>query len=91
MSHERTSPVASRVIAKCGGHKAVAKLTGVDLSNVYRWTYSKSRGGTGGVIPAEPLAILVDAARTGLVDLEATDIVDLPPKQVRASAQAGAA
>jgi hypothetical protein len=48
---QKVSSVAARVIEKCGGHKAVARALSVDPSWVYRLTYPKSRGGTGGIIP----------------------------------------
>ena len=44
------SPAAS-IIAKCGGSKAVARITGAHCSRVSRWQYAKAQGGTGGVIP----------------------------------------
>lgn len=45
------SPVAARVIAKCGGVKQTAKKAGFAESWVYRWTYPRHRGGTGGEVP----------------------------------------
>ena len=44
---------AAAIIEKCGGHAAVAGWLGLDISRVYRWTYPKERGGTGGLIPAQ--------------------------------------
>jgi hypothetical protein len=49
----QVSPVASRVIAKCGGHQVVADVLGIDVSRVYRFTYEPERGGTGGLIPTK--------------------------------------
>lgn len=46
------SPIAARVIAKCGGHKAVADALDIDITRVYRFTYDTDRGGTNGLIPA---------------------------------------
>lgn len=53
------SPVAQRVIAKCGGYKEAAQIVGRSESWVYRWTYPKNRGGTGGDVPKEAQQILV--------------------------------
>ena len=78
---DQVSPIAARIIQKCGGHKAVALITGAKLSAVYRWTYPRSRGGRGGVIPRGPQAKLIEAARAGLVNLTAEDFVDLPPRR----------
>lgn len=50
-TRQECGTAAANVIAKCGGHKAVARALNVDPSWVYRLTYPKSRGGTGGVIP----------------------------------------
>jgi len=54
------SPVASRVIAKCGGHQAVADVLGIDVSRVYRFTYGADRGGTGGLIPTKHQPVLLE-------------------------------
>lgn len=78
MKNDNVSPIASRIIEKCGGHRAVAALTGRSLEQVYRWTYSKAKGGTGGTIPAAVQERLVAAARSGAVPLVATDFIDLP-------------
>ena len=42
---------AERVIDLFGGASRLAELTGIDKSSVYRWTYSKEKGGTDGAIP----------------------------------------
>lgn len=45
---------AERVIGKFpGGARALAALLGVAPVTVYRWTYPKVRGGTGGLVPSE--------------------------------------
>jgi hypothetical protein len=53
-----------------------------DLATVYRWTYSKERGGTGGVIPKESLHDVVKAARTEGLYLSPEDL-DPRPKKIR--------
>jgi hypothetical protein len=75
--------VASRVIAKCGGHALVAKWVKVDVSQVYRWTYDKSRGGTGGVVPTRHQHELLAKARAQGIDLTGADFFDVSPARER--------
>lgn len=56
---QQASPIASRVIAKCGGHQVVADALGIDVSRVYRFTYPRDKGGTDGLIPAKHQATLM--------------------------------
>jgi len=57
---QNISPVASRVIAKCGGIEKTALAVGRSESWIYRWTYPKGkRGGTGGEVPKSAQQILV--------------------------------
>lgn len=71
------SNVAQIIIQKCGGPRAVADWLGVRLPTVYRWTYPKVRGGTGGVIPVEHQAPLIVAARVRGINLNPDDFFDL--------------
>ena len=64
---------AEKVIAKCGGAKTVAAWLNVDVSRVHRWTYPKSRGGTGGVIPSRHQMKLLQLARDKGVKLRPSD------------------
>jgi len=66
-------PIAQRVIEKCGGHRVVAEMVGVDVCNVFRWTYPKDRGGTGGLIPARHQPLLLERARERRVPLTPAD------------------
>jgi hypothetical protein len=52
MSDRNLEP-AHTVIAKAGGVDAVAAITGKHVSRIYRWTYPRAKGGTGGVVPHE--------------------------------------
>lgn len=70
---EFVSPVAAHVIAKCGGYARTAQLVGRTTSWIYRWTYPKSRKGTGGRVPHGDAEILMDAALRGEVDLTPAD------------------
>lgn len=70
---------AEQVIEKCGGVQNVAEWLGLDLSTVYRFTYPRERGGTGGVIPANHQAPLLQKARDNGVDLRPDDFFVLTP------------
>lgn len=75
---------AKRVIEKCGsgnfraGIKVVAEITGTDKSRVHRWTYSKEKGGTDGLIPSQQQQALLDGARARGIALEPADFFDFP-------------
>jgi len=70
------SPVARNVIDKCGGEKIVAGLIGRSLSTVYKWTYPREQGGTGGWVPTVAQKKLMEAARRGEVDLAPADFFE---------------
>jgi hypothetical protein len=57
------SNVAHHVIDKAGGHRIVADWCDVSLATVYRWTWEKARGGTGGIIPARYQPVILDKGR----------------------------
>ncbi len=65
--------VAQRIIEKCGGPEAVAALAGVHVSRVYRWTYPRERGGTGGLIPTRHQTALLEKARDKGIELTPAD------------------
>ena len=73
--------VAESVIRKCGGAVAVARICGIDRTQVYRWTYPKERRGTGGVIPARHQAELLKRARERGIDLRPDDFFPAEPDQ----------
>ena len=61
---------AERVIAKFGGARKLYRLLKEidpeccwNPSSIYRWTYPREKGGTGGVIPSRAMKIIVKAAR----------------------------
>lgn len=54
---------AQTIINLCGGVSAVAEMTGRDASSVHRWTYPRSKGGAGGVIPSDAASKLMAKAR----------------------------
>ncbi len=76
------SNVAKHVITKFGkgtfakGVPIVAEILGIHTSRVYRTTYPKEKGGTGGLFPAEHQQPLLDAASDYDVELEPSDFFD---------------
>ena len=81
MTTSHVSPVASRVIEKCGGVAAVSKITGRAPPSIHKWRHPKEKGGTGGLVPSEVQTILMAAAQRGEVDLSPVDFFDLTPTQ----------
>lgn len=73
MTEANISPVAARVIAKCGGREAAAALARVSVNYVYRWTYEKERGGLSGRVPDQARRNMLDAALRGEVSLTPAD------------------
>lgn len=71
MSKDHLEPARS-VIAKIGIEK-VAEITGKHVSRVYRWMYSKERGGTGGLIPQSDAPVLLNYARENKIALSADE------------------
>lgn len=69
MDQETVSPVAARIIEMCGGVATVAAFLGMSQSSVYKWTHARSKGGTGGVVPAHRQQELLDIARKNEIDL----------------------
>jgi hypothetical protein len=78
------SNVAEVLIEKCGGHQAVAEMLGVDISRVYRFTYPKSKGGTGGLIPAWHMPTLIEKARLRGIEIGPDDF--FPQRETAAAA-----
>jgi len=60
---------ATSIIELMGGTRAVAEITGVHISQVNKWTWEKSRGGSDGVIPMKHAQSLVDHSRNEEMDL----------------------
>lgn len=61
------------MIAKIGGIDVVSGITGKSTSRVYRWMYSKERGGTGGLIPQMDAPKLMAYARSEGIELSAEE------------------
>lgn len=64
---------AARIIARFGGVRRLAYVTGMEPSRIYKWTYPKARGGTNGIIPSACVATIQVAAETAGVELKAED------------------
>lgn len=65
--------IAKTIIKKFGGVRPVAEITGRTEATVYRWTYDKEKGGTGGYIPSEAQRLLVEAAKIREIDVKPAD------------------
>ncbi|WLP53222.1 hypothetical protein [Agrobacterium fabrum] len=76
MSENHLEPAKS-VIAKIGVER-VSVITGKHISRVYRWMYSKERGGTGGIIPSADAFRLLAHARSEGIQLSADDFFQIP-------------
>lgn len=69
---------AKGIIDKLGGADKVAEIAGCHVSNVYRWTYPKARGGTDGLVPNRYVGGLLSYARTHAIALSAGDFFVVP-------------
>ena len=84
---DHVSPVAKRVLDKLGGVPKVARILGRKTQGVYKWTYPRSRSGTGGLIPAVCQQALLDYAhQNGIEDLTPEDFFEDPAERVSCAA-----
>lgn len=79
---------AERVLKKFGGARRLSAILLVvgkprDPSCIYRWTYPKEKGGTGGLIPTSVWPDLILAAKYDgvLLESELTDPRTFAPKK----------
>lgn len=72
------SSPAERIIKKFGGVSELARLSGWTPNMIYKWTYSKEKGGTGGLIPIDKMSDVLRLARANEVGVEPEDFFDLP-------------
>ena len=77
MNKNTLSPVAARIIEKCGGVREVARMTNRATVSVHKWRHEKARGGTGGLIPSDAQEMLMAASLRGEVSLDPSDFFDL--------------
>lgn len=64
---------AEKIIAKFNGVPSLARAIGKTPAAVYRWTYPRERGGTGGYIPTAQIAKIKDVADLLGIQLTAED------------------
>lgn len=57
--------IAEKIINKMGGVAKVAVICGRTHSWVYRWTYSKEKGGRNGIVPHEDAEKIIAASLRG--------------------------
>lgn len=68
-----THKVATRVINKLGGVRAVSLMLGLSPQAIYRWTWPKENFGGGGLIPHRRQLELMVAARQRGIELTPED------------------
>lgn len=64
---------AKNIIKQCGGHSVVAEWLGINVSNVYRMTYPKEKGGTGGIRNIDYQNTILSRAKDQGIDLVRDD------------------
>lgn len=64
---------AEKIAKRFGGVRRLAEAIGCEPSVVYRWTYPRERGGTGGVIPSARVDDVKHAAARLSITLEDKD------------------
>lgn len=64
---------ANSIIEAFGGTKTVSELTGVHRSQVSKWTWSKERGGTDGLIPMKHSVALLKEAKSRKISIGPAD------------------
>lgn len=64
---------AHSIIRQFGGVKKLANAINKDPATIYRWTYPKSKNGTGGLIPSSALNKVIDAAKRLNIELQQSD------------------
>lgn len=82
MEQTKISPIAKRVIQKCGGAQAVQRITGRARITIYKWCWAKAAGGTGGLIPTDVQQMLMAAAHRGEVPLTPADFFPVNPEAI---------
>lgn len=78
-THDQTADVAQRVISRLGGTVTVSKIVGRTPGAISKWQAPRSRGGTGGLIPARYYAPLLAYARQHGIDLTPAELIGGAP------------
>lgn len=87
MSDRNLEP-ANTVLAKIGGVDVAAQVTGKHPSRIYRWTYPRAKGGTGGVVPHDDATKLLRHASENGIALTPSDffmVEATPPPELAAT------
>lgn len=71
--------VATRVINKLGGVRAVSLMLGISPQAIYRWTWPKENFGGGGLIPLRRQLELMIAAKHRGIELKPEDFFPRVP------------
>lgn len=66
---------AELVIERFSGVCALARLLGKNPSTISRWKKPREEGGTGGLVPSQSQARLLELARELGIDLTAAELV----------------
>lgn len=66
---------AMSIIDSLGGAAELSKGLGISYCQVRKWTWSKQRGGTGGLIPQRHHLAVLNIARQKCVPLTAADFL----------------
>jgi sugar phosphate isomerase/epimerase len=67
--------VAETMIEAFGGREELAAALGVNIVQVYRWTYPKDKKGTGGAIPARHFPKLLELAKKRGIEVDPADLI----------------
>ena len=67
--------VAETMIKRFGGREKLAEALGVNIVQVYRWTYPKTKKGTGGSIPARHFSKLLKLARERGIEIDPAELI----------------
>lgn len=84
MSDDDKLDPAKTVLTKIGGVDVAARVTGKHVSRVYRWTYPREKGGTGGVVPHDDATKLLEYAKANGIALDAGDFFQITSSEAAA-------
>lgn len=67
--------IAQNIIDKCGGVRPISLWLKITTKSVYCWTYPKSKGGSGGLVPSKYQSPLLQKAVESGVNLSPNDFM----------------
>lgn len=65
---------ATKIINKFGSPYKMAEYVRISPATIYKWTWSRERGGTDGLIPARSMQEVIRGARIAGILLTAQDL-----------------